>query len=104
VAKNHQFALELAETINRLYPGLVLKVIQADARYNQHLHDKAIIVELGNQYSTLEEAKNSAIYLAEVIADYLRRTPESLRPLQGQRSPVDMLRALNNAGHKGIVR
>lgn len=102
--KNHQFALELAETINRLYPGLVLKVIQADARYNQHLHDKAIIVELGNQYSTLEEAKNSAIYLAEVIADYLRRTPESLRPLQGQRSPVDMLRALNNAGHKGIVR
>lgn len=101
---NHRFAMELADAMDRRYPGLVLRVIQSDARYNQHLHDHAIIVELGNQYSTLEEAKTSAVFLAEVIAEYLRKTPESLRLLQGRQSLEDMRQALDSNGQTGAIQ
>lgn len=100
---NHKFALALADATDRRFPGLVLRVIQSDARYNQHLHNNAIIVELGNQYSTMDEAKNSVVYLAEVIAEYLRNNPEHLRPLQGRLSPEDSLPALGGAGQNDII-
>ena len=70
--KNYQFALELADALDRRYNGIVLKVIRADARYNQHLHKHAVIVEIGNQHSSLEQAKTAAKYLAEVIQEFLQ--------------------------------
>lgn len=73
--KNYQFALDLADALDRRYPGLVLRVIRANARYNQHLHDHALIVEIGNQNSKLSEMQISAECLAEVLKDYLREHP-----------------------------
>ncbi|NLY89072.1 MAG: stage II sporulation protein P [Firmicutes bacterium] len=69
--KNHQFAVELVDAINRVYPDLAHRVILADARYNQHLHEKAILVEIGSEKSTLEEALYSAELFAEILASHL---------------------------------
>lgn len=69
--KNHQFAVELVDAIDRVYPDLAHRVILADARYNQHLHEKAILVEIGNEKSTLEETLYSAELFAEILASYL---------------------------------
>ena len=68
--KNHQFAMELVTAINRVYPDLAHRVILADA-HNQHVHEKAILVEIGNEKSTLEESLYSAELFAEILASYL---------------------------------
>lgn len=73
--KNYRFALDLADAMDRRYPGMVLRVIRANARYNQHLHERALIVEIGNQRSTLEETLFTAECLSEVLKDYLQVTP-----------------------------
>lgn len=68
--KNHQFAKELAETADRLYPGLVHGIIKSEARYNQHLHPRSIILEFGDHHTLLEEAYYAAELMAEVLATY----------------------------------
>ncbi|HEX2952480.1 MAG TPA: stage II sporulation protein P [Bacillota bacterium] len=75
--RNYQFSMEMADAINRHYPGLVNRVIISDARYNQHLHNHAVIVEIGDQNSRLEEAERSADYLANALKEYLRRYPDT---------------------------
>lgn len=74
--KNYQFAVDMADIVNRRYPGLVGRVIVSDARYNQHLHHHAIIVEVGNQNTRPEEAERSVAYLADAIEEYLLRYPD----------------------------
>lgn len=68
--KNHQFAKELVETADRLYPGLVHGIIKSEARYNQHLHPRSLILEFGDHHTLLEEAYYSAELMAEVLATY----------------------------------
>jgi stage II sporulation protein P len=64
---NHQFATRLAENMNLYYPGLNSRVLISDARYNQHLHDHALILEIGDQNSTLEEIYRAVELLAGAI-------------------------------------
>jgi stage II sporulation protein P len=96
--KNYQFALELADALDRHYNGIVLKVIRADARYNQHLHKHAVIVEIGNQHSSLEQAKIAAKYLAEVLQGWLKNYPltDSQLPLALEDSKFDRSDEQNN--------
>ncbi|HHU50615.1 MAG TPA: stage II sporulation protein P [Firmicutes bacterium] len=75
--KNHQFAQELVEAVDRYYPGLAHGIILSEARYNQHLHERAIIIEVGDHHSTLEEAYYSVELLAEVLAAYLHSSFQS---------------------------
>jgi len=75
--KNHRFAQELVEAIDRFYPGLSHGVILSDARYNQHLHEKALIIEVGDHNSTLDEALYSVELLAETLAAYLNSSFQS---------------------------
>lgn len=66
--KNYQFAQKLAETMNFYYPGLNSRVLITEARYNQHLHDHALIIEFGDQYSTMEEVDRAVDLFASVLA------------------------------------
>lgn len=72
--KNHRFAVELVDAINRIYPDLAHRLILADARYNQHLHEKAVLVEIGSEKSTLEEAIYTVELFAEILASHLNTT------------------------------
>lgn len=72
--KNEAFAKELISLGEKKYPGLFMPNISyaADARYNQHLSEGALLLEFGCQYNTLEESERTAEAVAEVIADYLK--------------------------------
>lgn len=67
---NHQFANELTQGMNQYYPGLSSGIIVSDARYNQHLHEKALILEIGDHNSTLEEAYRAADAFGAILAAY----------------------------------
>ncbi len=71
--KNEQFAKELVSKANAKYPGLFLPIYYAtDARYNQHLHPHALLLEFGDQYNTTAEAENAAQAVAEILAEMIK--------------------------------
>lgn len=70
-AKNLEFAQQLKSLCDEMYPGLMRPIqVQKEARYNQHLHPRSLIVELGSVENTLEEA----LLAAELLANVLVRT------------------------------
>lgn len=66
--RNHEFATQINDYLNLYYPGLSNGIIVSDARYNQHLSDRAIIIEFGNQDSKLDQVYRSVEYFAEILA------------------------------------
>lgn len=67
--ENHAFANALRDAAERLYPGLLARIDLADARYNQHLHPRALIVEIGNNHSTAVEVFRAAACMAKILAE-----------------------------------
>lgn len=76
--KNAEIAQELIARGEKKYPGLFNPEITyaEDARYNQHLANGAMILEIGSQLNTFEEAKGAAELVAEVLADWLKENPK----------------------------
>lgn len=67
--KNYEFALRLSAQVEAMYPGVTRGVaIHKHARFNQHLHDRAIIVEIGGTSNTIEEANRAARLVARALA------------------------------------
>ncbi|WP_156779664.1 stage II sporulation protein P [Desulforamulus reducens] len=79
--QNYQFACKLADKLDQLYPGLCLGVRVKEGRYNQFLHPGAILVEVGSDNNSLEEAKTSAVMLADALAEIIK---EELKKRDGQ--------------------
>lgn len=59
------FRMQLAS--NQYYPGIARRIYLKAYRYNMHLCDKSLLIELGAQNNTYEEACNSCEPLAHVI-------------------------------------
>ena len=71
--KNWDFADRLYAKCQELYPGLMKPVRPAeDRRYNQHLHPRAILLEVGSNLNTAEDARNSVTLCAEVLYQVLK--------------------------------
>jgi stage II sporulation protein P len=69
---NYAFALKVSAALDKVAPGLSRGVaIHKGGRFNQQMHDHAIIVEIGGTTNTLEEATRSARYVARAIAAVL---------------------------------
>ena len=68
---NLAFSLHLQITGNELYPGLMHRNYLKSYRYNMHLKEKYILVELGTHKNTVAEAKAAMIPFAETIATVL---------------------------------
>jgi stage II sporulation protein P len=67
--RNYEFALKLSAQVESMYPGVTRGVaIHKYARFNQHLHDRAIIVEIGGTGNTIEEANRAARIVARALA------------------------------------
>jgi stage II sporulation protein P len=54
-----------------LYPGLAKPVYLKSYRYNLHVRKKSLLIELGNENNTLQEAKNAMEPLAKVLDQVL---------------------------------
>lgn len=68
---NLGFGLHLQITGNELYPGLMHRIYLKSYRYNMHLKERYILVELGTHKNTVAEAKAAMIPFAETIATVL---------------------------------
>ena len=73
--KNTQIAEEIIRMANQVYPGLFFPNIRyaSEARYNQHLTDGALLLEIGSQLNTKEEAQAAMEPLADVLKAYLEK-------------------------------
>ncbi len=69
--QNYAFAKSVAAKVKAMYPGLFRKVEAKRGRYNQHLHPRAILVEIGTDQNSLEEALVSARLVADVMASVM---------------------------------
>ena len=66
--ENLSMALKIAKVGEAMYPGLFRHILVRDSRYNQHLEDGSILVEVGATGNTLEEAYYAARCLGNIIA------------------------------------
>lgn len=65
--ENLAFSLQLYMTAQANYDGLMRKIYVKGYRYNLDLAEKSLLVEVGGQTNTVEEAKNSMDLLAAVL-------------------------------------
>ncbi len=68
---NMQFAATLQQHIQSFYPDLMRPINFRSQRFNQHLAPGAIIVEVGTNGNTLEEALFGAECFANALADFI---------------------------------
>ncbi len=85
--KNFDFATKLSADINKKYPGLCAGVRVKEGRYNQFLHPRALLVELGSTNNTTQEAIESAKLLADVLAEIV----VGLVPLESEKEKSDVI-------------
>lgn len=69
--RNKAYADNINARMNAMYPGLSRGVKQDIYRYNQHLHDHAILIEVGGVQNSLEEAKRVVELFADVMAEVI---------------------------------
>lgn len=69
--QNHAFAKLLDARLSQHFPGLSRGIQLVEWRYNQHLHPRALLVEVGCQENSREEATRSVELLGDVIAEIL---------------------------------
>lgn len=73
LADNLAFSIQ-AQTIGyEYYPGLLRKIYCKAYRYSSHMRPNSLVVELGAQTNTGEEALNSVEPLADILAKVLQK-------------------------------
>ncbi len=69
--QNHAFAKLIDAKLNQHYPGLSRGIQLVEWRYNQHLHPRALLLEVGCQENSVEEAERSMEMLGNVLAEII---------------------------------
>ena len=70
---NLAFSLQMKCTAMEYYEGFTKPIYLKGYRYNLHLEPRSLLIELGNENNTVEEAKNAAAPLADVLDKVLSR-------------------------------
>lgn len=76
--ENYALARAVTEKLQKVNSQLVRPIRVKTNRYNQHIPGRALLVEVGHNENTLEEALNSVPYLAQAIAQSTELTPETV--------------------------
>ena len=71
-AENMSFATQLQKHILSMYPDLCRPINFRKQRFNQQLAPGGIIVEIGTNANTLDEAISGARYFAVSLADFIK--------------------------------
>lgn len=66
------FANHINKTAEDMYPGFTGKLIEKQYKFNQHLSDYYILLEVGNNENTIEQAKGTGKYFADVLAKAIK--------------------------------
>lgn len=70
--ENYAFAKLIEARLNAKYPGLLKEIQLVDWRYNQHLHPHALLLEIGSEETSTEEAVKAINYFGDVLADLIK--------------------------------
>lgn len=73
--ENLRFGLRVQQSMEDLYPGLARPLLFDDRKYNQHLTNGSILIEMGSDSNTLEEAK----YSGQLVGNALVKVFEELQ-------------------------
>jgi stage II sporulation protein P len=65
--QNYQVAQTLTEIANQEYPGIADQIKLQKGRYNQHVTNNMILVEIGSNVTTMDEAERTAELLGDII-------------------------------------
>ena len=66
--ENYAFAQTLHQKFEEMYPGFSRGILLRNlSRFNQHVHPKALLIEIGGHENSMEEAVLATKYLANVI-------------------------------------
>ena len=66
---NYRLASLITQKLESICSGFTRTVRVKTGRYNQHVSNMCLLVEVGHNAITLQDAKNSIPYLAQAIAD-----------------------------------
>ena len=69
--KNLRLALRLQKYCETLFPGITRPLNFAKVRYNQHLTPGSMLIEIGSDANTLEEAVNTGYMLGQALSNLL---------------------------------
>ena len=74
---NLNFAFKIQEQANKKYPGLMRPINLRKERFNQHLTEGSLILEIGTHGNSLDEAKNGARVLGQIIGEVITKKETS---------------------------
>lgn len=66
-ARNFELATLITGALNARNPGLCRPVMVKDGRYNQHISERSLLVEVGHNENTLKQALNAMPYFADAL-------------------------------------
>lgn len=72
--ENLRFALRLQNALNTQYEGIARPLYLVDSRYNEHLTNGSLLIEIGSEANTVSEA----VYSGEILGKTLSQVLESL--------------------------
>lgn len=70
---NLAFSLQTNLSGRVLYPDLMYRIYLKNYRYNQHFRERCLLVELGTEQNTVEEACNAMKPFAEILDMVLKK-------------------------------
>ncbi|MEA5038987.1 MAG: stage II sporulation protein P [Clostridiaceae bacterium] len=69
--QNMTYQVQLHDLLNTLYPGIMRPMSVRKGRFNEHVRTGSMLLEVGTNGNTLEEALAAARIFANVLADQL---------------------------------
>lgn len=72
IEENLAFSFQMQLAAAEYYPGFARRIYLKGYRYNMHLRPKSLLVEVGAQTNTYQEAKNAMEPLADLLAKTLK--------------------------------
>lgn len=71
------FAKYIKEVSDSMYPGLCTGIIvKPKGKFNQFLSDHYVLLEVGSNLNTIDEAKETAVLLGEILNEVIRNIQE----------------------------
>ena len=68
---NLAFSFQMQIAGETYYPGLTRKIYLKGYRYNMHLKPRSLLIELGAQNNTVQEAVNACVPIARILNEVL---------------------------------
>lgn len=73
IEDNLAFSMQMQLMGSQYYPGVMRKVYFKEYRYSLHMKPLSLLLEIGAQNNTSEEAENAAIVFADILAKVLQK-------------------------------